>query len=189
VTEWAIEPLTDNHDRALFDCGKAPLNDWIQRFGGQFHRRGLTRVYVLVRPGQARCLGYYAISNQHIEFAHLPRSRAKKLPSRLKLPVVLIGQLAVDRTVQGQGFGDALLGNALRRILALADQVGILAVVVDALDDEARAYYLRKNFEPFQDEPSRLFLMLHDLRRAGAKPLEGGPAGSASVVAPAEKKK
>jgi GNAT superfamily N-acetyltransferase len=124
-----------------------------------------------VRPGRARCFGYYAISNQHIDFARLPRTRAKKLPSRLPLPVVLIGKLAVDREVQGQGLGDVLLSNALRRILALADQVGILAVIVESIDDEARRYYLHKNFEPFHDDQSRLFLMLQDLRRAGLKPL------------------
>ena len=173
MAEWAIEPLDDRHDRAAFDCGKPPLDDWIRRYSGQYQRRDLVRLYVLVRPGEPRIYGYYAISNRHIDFAHLPPGRAKALPRHLPLPAVLIGQLAVDRSVQGQGLGDVLLVDALRRILALSDRVGILAVVVDAIDESARQFYLHRDFESFVDDPNRLFLTLQDLRRSGLKPLDG----------------
>ena len=94
MADWAIEPLADHHDRAGFVCGKPPLDDWLRRYVGQYQRRDLTRAYVLVRPGQPRVHGYYAISNRHIDFAHLPPGRIKKLPRSLPLPAVLIGQLA-----------------------------------------------------------------------------------------------
>jgi GNAT superfamily N-acetyltransferase len=136
MADWTIEPLADHHDRAAFDCGKPPLDDWIRRHVGQYQRRDLARAYVLVRPDQPRVHGCYAISNRHIDFAQMPSGWAKKLPQRLPLSAVLIGQLAVDRSVQGQGLGDVLLVDALGRILALADQVGVLAVVVDAIDDQ-----------------------------------------------------
>ena len=171
MADWTIEPLADHHDRAGFHCGKPPLDDWIRRYVGQYQRRDLARAYVLVRPGQPRVHGYYAISNRHIDFAHMPPGWVKKLPRNLPLPAVLIGQLAVDRGVQGQGLGDVLLADALRRILALAERGGILAVIVDAIDEQARGFYLHRDFEPFQNDPSRLFLMIRDLRQAGLKPL------------------
>jgi GNAT superfamily N-acetyltransferase len=171
MADWVIQPLADHHDRAGFVCGKPPLDDWILRYVGQYQRRDLTRAYVLVRPGEPRVHGYYAISNRHIDFAHLPPGQVKKLPHSLPLPAVLIGQLAVEQGVQGQGLGDVLLADALRRILALAERVGILAVIVDAIDEQARGFYLHRDFEPFQDDPSRLFLLIRDLRQAVLKPL------------------
>lgn len=175
MADWAIEPLADHHDRAAFCCGKPPLDDWLRRFVSQYQRRDLARAYVLVRPGHPRVLGYYAISRRHLDFARLPPARAKKLPRSLPLPAALIGQLAVDRTLQGQGLGDVLLVDALRRILGLAEHIGILAVIVDALDEQARDFYLHRDFEPFVDDPNRLFLTLHDLRKSGLKPLGHSP--------------
>jgi len=171
VADWVIERLMDRHDRAAFDCGKAPWNDWIRRYAGQYTRRGLARTYVLVHEGEVRVFGYYALSNRHLEFAHLPVNRAKGLPVSLPIPAVLIGRLAVDKAAQGQGLGDVLLADALRRILALADQIGIVAVLVEAIDDQARDFYLHRDFEPLTDHPRRLFVLLKDLRRSGLEPL------------------
>jgi GNAT superfamily N-acetyltransferase len=167
VSEWAIEPLSGHHLRNEFTCGEASLDAWLQRQAGQYKRRDLARVYVAVRPGEARVWGYYALSCGQIRYEDLPEDRSKGLPRRLGIPVALIGQLAVDVGVQGQGLGDILLIDALRRIQGLSQEIGIRAVVVDAASDRALAYWLHKGFEALVDCPNRLFMPLEIVRQLG----------------------
>lgn len=93
-------------------------------------------------------------------------AEAKALP-RLDVPVVLIGRLAVDRSVQGQGLGAMLLIDALNRALQISLQVGIRAVEVDAIDATARSFHLKFGFRPLLDDPRHLFLPLHEIRTLG----------------------
>ena len=164
VARWAIERLAKHHDRSAFECGQRSLSDWIRQSAGQFMDRDLSRVYVAVSPGQSQVLGYYAISNAHIRPDDLPRPNSKRLPRHIDVPVALIGKLAVDRGVQGQGLGAFLLIDALRRIRRLADQIGILATVVDAIDGEARAFYKKYGFEELLDDPNHLFMTMRVVR-------------------------
>ena len=173
MAAWTIERLAGHHDRTAFDCGQPSLSDWIKRYAGQYEKRDLARTYVAVRPGQPHILGYYAISNCQIRHEALPAARSKGLPRYLEIPAALIGQLAVDKTVQGQGLGDFLLVDALRRIQHLADQIAILAVVVEAIDDRARAYYRHKGFEELLDDPRHLFMAMKVVRQLGLGPLAG----------------
>jgi predicted N-acetyltransferase YhbS len=98
----------------------------------------------------------------------LPKQQAKKLPKHA-LPVVLLARLAVDRSVHGKELGGFLLRDALTRSLELSETIGVHAVVVDALDDEAKAFYERFGFLALQGEEMRLFLPLSTIRSA-AKP-------------------
>lgn len=124
VARWAIERLAKHHDRSAFECGQRSLSDWIRQSAGQFMDRDLSRVYVAVSPGQSQVLGYYAISNAHIRPDDLPRPNSKRLPRHIDVPVALIGKLAVDRGVQGQGLGAFLLIDAPRRIRAWPTRSG-----------------------------------------------------------------
>jgi GNAT superfamily N-acetyltransferase len=162
---WSIERLGKHHERDAFDCGKQLLDAWLKQFAGQHEKKDLARVYVLVRPGQPRVYGYYAISNCQIAYESLPAQRAKGLPGRQIIPGALLGRLAVDRSVRGQGLGDALLFDALKRIAALSEEIGIQALVVHALDDDAAAYYRHKGFEPFANTPRHLFLPMTIVRK------------------------
>jgi hypothetical protein len=101
---WLIARLGPDHDRAAFDCGHATLDDWLKQRAGQFDRRDLVRTYVAVRHGESRVLGYYAISSHGVRREDLPDDQAKGLP-RSDVPVVLLGRLAVDRSIQGRGLG------------------------------------------------------------------------------------
>lgn len=170
---WTIQRLAKGHDRSSFDCGKPPLSEWIQRYAGQYEKRDLARTYVAVRPGESCVLGYYALANCHLRHDVLPPARSKGLPGRLDVPAALLGRLAVDRSVQGQGLGDVLLIDALRRVQHLADQIGILAVVVEAIDDQAQGYYRHKGFEELLDDPRHLFLPMGVVRQLGLGPLAG----------------
>jgi GNAT superfamily N-acetyltransferase len=145
------------------------LDDWLKQRAGQFDRRDLARTYVVVRSGEPKVLGYYAISTHGVRREDLPDDQAKGLP-RIDVPVVLLGRLAVDRSAQGCGLGSLLMIDALRRIELLAEQVGIRTVEVDAIDDAARNFYLKFGFVPLLDDPHHLFLPMSALRQLGLTP-------------------
>jgi GNAT superfamily N-acetyltransferase len=174
MSAWTIERLAAPHDRTHFDCGKPPLSQWLREQAGQFERKSLARTYVAVREGQTAVLGYYALSACQVSFEELPSRRSRKLPRRMAMPAILLGRLAVDRTVQGLGLGNALLVDALRRVEGTAEEIGVLAVVVDAIDEEARRFYLSRGFENLVAGPiRRLFLPVETVRAMGLGPLSG----------------
>ena len=170
MADWTIRRLDKNHDRSAFDCGQPMLNEWLKDRAGQFDRRNLSRTFVATRPDELLVVGYYAVSTHRVVYEALPAAEAKGLP-RLDVPVVLIGRLAVDHTVQGQGLGALLLVDALRRSLQISEQVGIRAVEVDALDNAARSFYLKFGFRSLLDDPRHLFLPMHEIRKLKLDPL------------------
>jgi GNAT superfamily N-acetyltransferase len=165
-SSWRIEPFDrSGHDRKGFDCGVDALNDWLQKRVSQFEKRDLSRTYVLVRKDEAVVRGYYAISSHSVSFSALPEDEAQGLPSSVNIPVVLLGKLAVDKSVRGQGLGELLLMDALRKANILSTQLGIRAVEVDAIDSAARRFYLKYGFVPLKDDPNHLFLPMQVIRR------------------------
>lgn len=170
MADWTIRRLDKDHDRSAFDCGQPLLNEWLEDRAGQFDRRDLSRTFVATRPDEELVVGYYAVSTHRVASEALPAAEAKGLP-RLDVPVVLIGRLAVDHTVQGQGLGALLLVDALRRSLQISEHVGIRAVEVDALDDAARNFYLMFGFRSLLDDPRHLFLPMHEIRKLKLDPL------------------
>ena len=163
---WIIRRLEKRHDRSAFDCGQPLLDEWLSDRAGQFDRRDLSRTFVATRPNEFIVRGYYALSTHRVVHDALPIGEARALP-RLDVPVVLIGRLAVDRGVQGQGLGGMLLIDALRRSVQISAEVGIRAVEVDAIDEAARRFYLKFGFRPLLDDPRHLFLPLHEIRKLG----------------------
>jgi GNAT superfamily N-acetyltransferase len=121
---------------------------------------------VVLRRGESNVLGYYAISAHGVRREDLPEGQAKGLP-RSDVPVILLGRLAVDQSVQRCGLGSLLLIDALRRVEVLSDQVGIRAVEVDAIDDAARNFYLKFGFRPLVDDPLHLYLPMSVIRQLG----------------------
>jgi GNAT superfamily N-acetyltransferase len=163
---WEIQRLDRKHNRSEFDCGQAMLNDWLQALAGQFDRRNLARTFVATRAESARVLGYYALSSHRIVYDALPDEESKGLP-KLDIPVILLGRLAVDLTGQGQGLGADLLIDALRRSLAISQEIGIRAVEVDAIDESARRFYQMYGFRPLLDDPRHMFLPMQLIRQLG----------------------
>jgi GNAT superfamily N-acetyltransferase len=170
VADWTVQRLDRSHDRASFDCGRPPLDHWLQRLAGQFERRDLARTYVAVKPGDVKVLGYYALSNHHVSYEVLPEEQSKGLPT-IDVPVVLLGRLAVDKTVQRQGLGEHLLLDALRRADYISHHVGVRAVEVHALDDAARRFYLKYGFVSLRDDQHHLFLPVQVIRQLRLPPL------------------
>lgn len=155
-----VVPLSDRHDRSQFDCGEPSLNLYLQRYAGQHDRRGFGRTYVAVSEVSGPVSGYYTISSGSIAFETVPEN----LP-RHPVPIVLKGRLAVDRQSQGQGVGELLLVDALRRAQRAADELGIYAVAVEALSDKARYFYERFGFRALTDDRLHLYLPIKVIRR------------------------
>lgn len=160
---FRIEPLGVEHDRKQFDCGKAPLNEYLQRTARQHQEKDVSRTYVLnddAEPGSI--IGYYTLTTCEVESESIPPHHAKRLPRRI--PGVKIGRLATDRRYRGNGYGELLLLNALERITGISDELGITAVFVDAKDDDARHFYLKYGFEAFPGDRLQLMMPIQDVR-------------------------
>jgi len=120
-------------------------------------------VFVARHPGDpTRILGYYTPSSLSIDLSALPDQTARRLP-RHALPAALIGRLAADCSVQRKGIGRMLLSNAIRRTLAVSDDIAIYALVVDAIDRDAESFYLRYGLSLLSNAGNRLFLPLKSL--------------------------
>jgi GNAT superfamily N-acetyltransferase len=159
---YRIESLTKQHVRDAFDCGEDSLNDFLRRFARQNDERGLGRSFVAVTPDDVRICGYYTLASGAVAFDTMP----EKLP-RYPVPVAHLGRLAVDRTAQGRGLGAFLLVDALKRVLKTADQIGLYAVEVYALNAQAKAFYLKYGFQPLLDDPFHLYLSIKTVRKLG----------------------
>jgi GNAT superfamily N-acetyltransferase len=169
VGEWRIDRLDRGHVRLGFDCGKPTLNDFLHTLVNQYEKRDLGRTYVALAAIEQRVMGYYTLASGAISLEGLPAKEAKKLP-RHPVPIVLLARLPVDVSAQGRGLGGMLLRDALARSVAISETLGTFAVVVDALDEEAKAFYEKFGFLPLTDNAMRLFLPLSTIRAAGAKP-------------------
>jgi GNAT superfamily N-acetyltransferase len=157
--EWWIEPLRGDHSRANFWCGNPSLDRYLKEQAGQDLRRGCATPFVLVSErGDTTIRGYYTLSSYGIDVGELPVAVAKKLPRYPLIPATLLGRLAVDRSLQGQGIGEFLLMDALHRALVQSVEIAAAAVVVDAIDEGALRFYRHFGFVAFPAFASRLFL-------------------------------
>jgi GNAT superfamily N-acetyltransferase len=156
--------LDPQDDVDEFNCGQPDLDDWLRRFALINQRAGMTTVFVTVSEGKV--VGYYALASAGVERANAPDRVARGLPAH-PIPVVLLARLAVDSSAQKRGLGGALLRNALIRVEAAADEIGIRALLIHAKDDGAREFYMKyAEFEPSPTDPLHLFLLMKDLRKS-----------------------
>ena len=158
ATPYRIEPLGKSHDRTSFSCGSAALDRYLQQQARQDAEKSVAAPFVLTAPPALRVLGYYTLSASLVNTSELPDALAKKLPRYPQLPVTLLGRLAVDQSMKGKGMGQYLLLDALRRCAEAAGNIAAMAVVVDAKDDAAEAFYRHFSFLPLQQQPRRMFL-------------------------------
>ncbi len=155
-----IVPLDAAHNRSGFHCNVEALDRYIHKQAGQDIRRRISRIFVAVLPDNAReAIGYYTLSSLSIGLAQLPQKPARKLPKH-PVPAALVGRLAVNHNAQGCGIGKMLLVDAIQRTLSVGDQIAIYAMVVDAINDNAKGFYEQFGFVPLSDNGSRLFLPL-----------------------------
>lgn len=157
---WREEAISRHHDRKSFDCGAPELNEYLARYARQNHDVGGAKTFVAVTEAEPkRILGFYSISPGAVEFSRVPAELTRKL-GRYEVPVFRLGRLAADRDVQGQGLGGELLVAAAERALAVAAEVGGVALAIDAKDGDAAQWYERFGAQPLLDDPLRLILPL-----------------------------
>ena len=162
----AVEPLGPHHDRASFRCGEPALDNYIRRQASQDVRRRVAQVFVAAGDPPGEIIGYYTLSAAGFEKDVLPAEMAQRLP-HYPVPAAVIGRLAIDLEHQGRGLGEFLLLDAIRRVVRASDAIGVYAVVVDAKNDHAVAFYERYGFRSFPSTSRRLFLPLRTFEKLG----------------------
>jgi GNAT superfamily N-acetyltransferase len=160
-----IRPLDSFHDRKSFDCGVPVLNDFLHKTARQHRDKGLSNTFVLLEENTPQeILGFFTLSFLEVDAATLPGKYSHRLPKSSRLPAAKLARLAVDKRCQGKGYGDLLMADAVKRIVATINESGgITGFFVDAKDKHARRFYLRYGFIPLQDVPLTLFLPLQTL--------------------------
>jgi len=163
---WREEAIAKHHDRKNFDCGAPALNEYLDRFARQNHESGGAKTFVAVADDEpARILGYYSISPGAVQYRYVPAKVTRKL-ARYEVPVFRLGRLAVSLSVQGKGLGADLLLAAGERSLAVAQEVGGVALAIDAKDERAATWYQRFGATPLLDDPLNLILPLEIIATA-----------------------
>ncbi len=157
---WDEAPIAKRHDRAAFDCGDADLNLYLQKYARQNHESGGAKCFVAAPSNApARILGFYTLSPASLEYARTA-SLAKKGLARYDVPVFRLGRLAIDNSVQGRGLGGALLIRAADRCIRVAEDVGGVALLIDAKNDRAARWYESYGALRLDDAPLSLVLPL-----------------------------
>ncbi len=158
----APEPLGAHHVLERFDSGIATLDEWLRRRAAANQASGASRTYVVCDATEV--VGYYALASHAVAAVAATGRVRRNMPD--PVPVVVLGRLAVARSHQRHGLGRALFQDAARRVVTAADVIGIRALLVHALSEEAKAFYLRLGLDPSPLEPMTLMGTLADLRAA-----------------------
>lgn len=161
---FRIEALASSHDRNAFKSGVEPLDRYFATQATQDIRRRLSACFVAVEQASGAVAGYYTIAASSIALPDLPPEAARKLPRYPLIPAVRVGRLAVAEVHRGKGLGAGLLVDAVRR--ALRAEIAAFAIVVDAKDEAAAAFYRHHGFIAFTDAPMTLYLPLAQAAKA-----------------------
>jgi len=156
---YAIELLTDSHNRSAFDCGVESLNRYLQQQATQDIKRNVATVCVAALDTEIA--GYYSLANTGVSPVILPDSLQKKMPRYQMLPAVLLGRLAVDLRYKGRKLGITLLSDAF--VLSLKSPLAWALFLTDALDASAAAFYERFGFRPLKDNPNHLYITRQEI--------------------------
>jgi len=155
------EKLAKHHELEAFTCGVESLDRWLKRFARTNQQSDLTTTYVAHRKD--RVVGYYSLTAGSVNRQEATLRVARGAPNH-PVGVVLLARLAVDDSEKGAGLGRAMLKDALARSASAADIVAVRAVLVHALNEEARRFYMRFDFEPSPVHPLHLMLLMKDIR-------------------------
>jgi len=155
-------PLASADDLDKFDCGEPDLNDWLRKRAWTNHTTGATRTFVTTPTAEDRVVGLYALAAAGVKKADVPSGIGKGQPSMI--PVILLARLGVNQDHQGLGLGAHLLRDAIARTVSTSEQVGVRAMLVHAMHDRARDFYLNYEFEVSPTDPLHLYLLMQDAR-------------------------
>lgn len=165
MKKYKIELLSSVHNKSEFSSSEASLNNYLHRQATQDIKRNLAVVYVLIELENPNTIqGFYTISSSSIALKDFPQIASKKLPRYPSIPVTLLGRLAIDTNSEKQGLGALLLIDALKRSTLLSKEIGFMAVVVGALNENAAQFYEKYGFIRFT-ENNKLFLTIETIKK------------------------
>jgi len=150
------EPISPLHDLGVFDCGKEPLDTFLKLHALDKQRAMLSRTYVVC--DDSKVVGYYTLAHISVTTEESPKKMARGMPRTI--PAMLMARLAVDQSAHGRGLGRSMFTDGIRRTWAVmnAGPAPVRLFVVDAKDDDARAFYERFDMTASPLDPMRLFL-------------------------------
>lgn len=158
-----IAALEKKYDKSKFSCGNELLDNYIRKQAKQDVNRDLSACFVLFDNDNI-IRGYYTLSANSIKRDEFPIELINKLPpSYIELPTILLGRLAIDESIKGQGYGEVILLDALNRCLEISESMGSMAVVVDPIDKKAENFYLRYGFILLPDS-GKMFLPMKTIK-------------------------
>ncbi len=159
-------PITADHNLTIFDCGEPSLNDWLIRRALKNHASGASRCFVVCSGATA--IGYYSLSAGAISHESAPKHMQRNMPD--PLPVLLLGRLAIDKRYHNQGIGQALLRDAMLRAVNVAGNAGVFAILVHALSDQAKQFYISRGFIVSPLQPMTLMMTIETIHAILAEP-------------------
>lgn len=156
----APEQLNPKHKLENFDCSNETLNDWLKKRAFKNQKSGASQTFVICQD--MRIVGYYALATGSIQRIEAPKSMARNMPSTI--PVIILGRLAIDLQYHSQRLGAALLKDAILRTLLISENAGVKALLVHAISEQAKAFYLHHNFVETPAEPMTLLLSIKHIK-------------------------
>jgi GNAT superfamily N-acetyltransferase len=159
-------PIRADHQLSNFDSGELSLNDWLKKRALKNHVSGASRCFVVCSGVEV--IGYYSLSAGAISQEAAPKAMRRNMPD--PLPILLLGRLAVDKRYHNQGIGQALLRDAMLRAVNVAEEAGVFAILVHALTDSAKQFYLSRGFIESPLQPMTLLMTIATIRSILAEP-------------------
>ena len=156
------EPLTAEHRIEAFESGQAVLDNWLRRRALFNQSTGASRTYVVCED--KRVVAFYALASGAIAQAGVTGKFRRNMPE--PIPIVILARLAVDRAYHGRGLGRGMFRDAALRVVQAADTIGIRGIIVHAISEEARRFYVALGFDPSPGDAMTLMVTLRDLSRA-----------------------
>lgn len=163
---WEIVLLeSKKHRRENFDCGVESLNKYIKKIASQDLKRKAATVFVLIDSSAKNVMGYYTLSSFSVELTEIEPIVAKKLPRYPLLPATMLGRLAVDKRYKGKGFGQLMLIDAMKKSYKASQQIASVALLVEAINEQAVRFYQKFGFISFQSSSDRLYLSMKTIEK------------------------
>lgn len=153
-------PISSDHELACFDSSEPTLDEWLKTRALKNQASGASRCFVLCN--NQKVIGYYTLSAGAISHEVAPKSMRRNMPN--PLPVLLLGRLAIDKKYHNKGLGSALLRDAMIRVISVASDAGIFAILVHSLSEQAKRFYLSRGFIESPLQPMTLMMTLETVR-------------------------
>nr|WP_310617223.1 GNAT family N-acetyltransferase [Pantoea cypripedii] len=154
-------PLDSTHQLAEFRCGETVLDEWLRQRGLKNQAMGAARTFVVCRSNSKEVVGFYSLATGSVNHATATGSLRRNMPD--PIPIIILARLGVDTSCHGKGLGADLLHDAILRSYRVAENIGVRAIMVHALTDGAKSFYLHHGFKASTSQERTLFLPLNNV--------------------------